>query len=70
MREIVQSEMIVKKERLQRDPDRNITISIQDDYDSSPSLYGSPLNEAQRSWKCNSVNGKAKSLIWEETPKD
>jgi len=60
--------MIMKKKSLKRDPDRKITISIQDDYDSSPSLYGSPLNEAQRSWKYNSVNGKVNSLIWEEIP--
>jgi len=47
----------VKKESFKKD--RKISISIQEDDEESPSLYGSPLKEAQKSWKIGTVNEKS-----------
>jgi len=49
--------------------DRKISISIQEDDEESPSLYGSPLKslkEEQKSWKYGSVKEMPNSQVWEE----
>jgi len=48
--------------------DRKISISIQEDEEESPSLYGSPLKklkEEQKTWKYGSVKEKTNPR-WEE----
>jgi len=57
LRDSVQSELIVKKESFKND--RKISISIQEDDEESPSLYGSPMKEAQKGWKIGTVNEKS-----------